>query len=302
MQQTVLILGGSGKVGQHATDAFWNAGWTVRQYTRGTDMLEAAKGADVIVNGLNPPSYHNWAAEIPSITNQVIAAARASGASVVIPGNIYNFGNQPGLLNLETPQTPQTRKGQIRVTMEQAYRDAGVQTIVLRAGNFIDPQGNGDLFSAVMMRNITKGKLVALGDPDALQAYAYVPDWARAAVALAEKRHALAVFEDIPFPGHTFTANQLLTEVQRALPRPVRLVQFPWWLMTAFGPFWELAREMREMRYLYSMSHRLDSAKFEKLLPGFRATDTLHVMRAGLPRDVHPNQMMRPSGQTIIAE
>ena len=30
MTQTVLILGGSGKIGSHASEAFRNAGWGVR--------------------------------------------------------------------------------------------------------------------------------------------------------------------------------------------------------------------------------------------------------------------------------
>ena len=86
MTQTVLILGGSGKIGTHAAEAFWNAGWTVRQYDRSTDdMTTAAMGADVIVNGLNPANYANWAKNIPAITQQVIAAAKASGATVIIP-------------------------------------------------------------------------------------------------------------------------------------------------------------------------------------------------------------------------
>ncbi len=38
MGGTVLILGGSGKIGQHASRAFAAAGWTVRRWTRGTDM------------------------------------------------------------------------------------------------------------------------------------------------------------------------------------------------------------------------------------------------------------------------
>lgn len=61
MTGTVLILGGRGKIGRHSAKAFAAGGWTVRHYRRGTDMTQAAKGADVIVNGLNPPHYHNWA-------------------------------------------------------------------------------------------------------------------------------------------------------------------------------------------------------------------------------------------------
>ena len=76
MTGTVLILGASGKIGQHAATAFSNAGWAVRKFNRKTDnMSKSAMGADVIVNGLNPPNYHNWAEIIPAITKQVIAAA-----------------------------------------------------------------------------------------------------------------------------------------------------------------------------------------------------------------------------------
>ncbi|MEP5151864.1 MAG: epimerase, partial [Planktotalea sp.] len=100
MTQTVLILGGSGKIGKHSSTAFEGAGWTVRQFDRKTgDMVKAAQGGDVIVNGLNPAKYHDWARTIPAITAQVIAAAKTSGATVIIPGNIYNFGNRGGEFN-----------------------------------------------------------------------------------------------------------------------------------------------------------------------------------------------------------
>lgn len=302
MTQTVLILGANGKIGSHSADAFWNAGWNVRRYTRGTDMTVAAKGADVIINGLNPPNYHNWAETIPAITNQVITAAKASGATVLIPGNIYNYGDQPGVLDETTPHLAQTRKGRIRIEMEQAYRDAGVKTIVLRAGNFIDPDGNGDIMSMLIMRNIKKGVLTAPVEPDVLQAYAYVPDWARAALALAEKRYELAQFEDIPFPGHAFATADLQRSVQQRTNRSIRLTQFPWWLMTLLGPFWELAREMREMRYLFAMPHRIDGRKFRELLPDFSATDLDTVMAAGLPADIDPDQVMHPRSQPIGAK
>lgn len=302
MKQTVLILGGSGKIGSRAADAFWDAGWEVRQYDRKAgDMVKAAEGADVIVNGLNPPAYHNWERTIPEITTQVIAAAKASGATVIIPGNIYNYGDQPGMLDEDTPQMAHTKKGRVRVEMEESYREAGVQTIVLRAGNFIDPAGNGDIMSMLMMREIKKNKITAAADPKTLQAYAYVPDWGRAAVALAEKRAELAMFEDVPFPGHAFTASDLQKCLSHNTGRDIKISRFPWWIMTVLSPFWELAREMREMRYLHEMSHRIGSDKFNRLLPDFEPTSLDDVMLAGLPADVDPNQMVRTSSKPIIA-
>lgn len=303
MQQTVLILGASGKIGSHAAEAFWNAGWKVRLFNRKTDnMTQAAMGANVIVNGMNPAGYKGWATAIPAITAQVIAAAKASGATVIVPGNIYNFGNQPGVLSETTPQTPHTRKGKIRVEMEAAYAASGVQTIVLRAGNFIDPHHNDDIMSMLIMREIAKGKITHGGDPDAMQAYCYLPDWARAAVMLAEMRTTLAQFEDVPFPGHAFTFADLRDVVQSVTATPVKLNAFPWWMMTALSPFWALAYELREMRYLYTMPHHISATKFDRLLPNFAASDLRQVMLAGLPADVHPDEAMRTSSKTIAAE
>jgi nucleoside-diphosphate-sugar epimerase len=302
MTQTVLILGGSGKIGKHATEAFWNAGWQTRQYKRGTDMTAAAMGVDVIVNGLNPPDYNNWAKNIPAITAQVIAAAKASGATVIIPGNVYNFGDQGGVWDENTPHRPVTEKGHIRVAMEAAYRDAGVQTIILRAGHFIDPGRDRDAYSMVVVAKVGKGTVTSLGDPDAEQAHAYLPDWGRAAVDLAEMRADLATFEDVPFPGHTFTMTKLRNELTDALGKPMKISHFPWWALTFVAPFNEMIRELRKMRYLYDTSHQLGAAKFDRLLPDFKPTDLRSVLLSGVPTDVHPDKVMHASGQPIVAE
>ena len=302
MTQTVLILGGTGKIGAHAAQAFWNAGWQVRMYERGTDMTQAAMGADVIVNGLNPPNYHNWAKLIPQITAQVIAAAKASGATVIIPGNVYNYEGVAGEWSEHTPQRPHTRKGKIRVQMEQDYAASGVQTVVLRAGNFIDPDRNNDVMSLFVMRGIAKDNLTLAGAKDTVTSYCYLPDWAQAAVGLAGMRAELAQFEDVPFPGHAFSVEELRQTVQSALGRPIRLKPFPWWFMAMASPLWEMARELSEMRYQWTTSHTLSGTKLARLLPDFRPTDLHSVMLAGLPVDIHPHQPMRASGKAIPAQ
>jgi len=283
MAKTALILGSKGKIGSHAMEAFTRAGWNVRAYDRkSNDMVTAARGVDVIVNGLNPPNYHDWARLIPALTRQVIEAAKASGATVILPGNVYNLGADGGEWSEHTPHKPNTKKGAIREAMEQAYRDAGVRTINLRVGNFIDPNSNGDVMSLLLLRSIKAGKLTSAGDPKAMQAYGYVPDWARAAVGLAEFRETLDTYEDIPFAGHSFSVEQLRDALSEQLQRPITITQFPWWAMKLTAPFWELAREMLEMRYLWSVSHTLSSAKLTRLLPNFRPTPQHEVVTAAL--------------------
>jgi nucleoside-diphosphate-sugar epimerase len=298
MAKTVLILGASGKIGRHARRAFERAGWQVRLFDRKRgNLLADAQGVDVIVNGLNPPAYHDWEHLIPAITRDVIAAAKASGATVILPGNVYNFGDEGGVWSETTPHRPNTRKGRIREEAERAYEASGVQTIVLRAGNFIDPDRNGDVMSLLFLRSIARGKITVAGKTDAVQAYCYLPDWAQAAVALAEKRAELARFEDVPFPGHAFTAEQLRECLSRELGRPLAFARFPWWVMRLLTPFWELAREMLEMRYLWSTPHRLSGDKLARLLPTFRATSMREVMIAGLPAELrHAAEPVAVSG------
>lgn len=305
MHKIALILGASGKIGRHAKAAFEAAGWQVRCFDRKRDdMVEAARGADVIVNGLNPPKYHDWATLIPAITRDVIAAAKASGATVIVPGNVYNLDHDGGEWSESTPHRPLTKKGRIREEMERALEASGVRTIVLRAGNFIDPDASDDVMALVLLRNIRADKLFVAGDPNAMQAYCYVPDWARAAVALAEKRFELATFEDVPFPGHAFTAEHLRQLLSAELGRPLAFSHFPWWLMNALSPFWELAREMREMRYLWSLSHTLSGDKLARLLPAFRATPLADVLRRSLSVHLKRSEHAAPvtSGEAQVRQ
>ncbi|MEX0348031.1 MAG: NAD-dependent epimerase/dehydratase family protein [Paracoccaceae bacterium] len=283
MSETVLILGATGRFGRHAAEAFWQAGWHVRLFDRKTDDLQAAaSGADVIVNGWNP-TYDQWAATVPVLTQQVIAAARASGAMVIVPGNVYVYGaDAPTRFDTDTPHRATNPLGRIRIGMEEAYRRAGVKTLILRAGDFIDTEPSGDWLDKVMLAGLQRGRFTYPGDPDQLHAWAYLPDMARAAVALAEMRDQLAPFEDVPFPGYTLTGRALCQAVASAQGAPLRLRRFNWLPVRLLSPFWKMGRHLIEMRYLWSKPHMLDGTRFAALLPDFEATPLTDALTRAL--------------------
>lgn len=284
MTGRILVLGASGKIGRHSARAFEAAGWDVRRYDRNeNNLMEAAQNCDVIVNGFNPPNYHDWKTTIPHITQQVIAAARAAKATVILPGNVYHFGDQAGVWSESTQPNPVSRKGEIRLAMEREYEASGVRTIVLRAGNFIDPDGQDCPMSMIYLRSIKSNKITTPGPIATRQAMCFLPDWSHAAVALAEKRQALSHFEDIPFAGHTLTALDIKIGLERILKRELTFTQFPWWLFTLSAPVWELAREMNEMRYLWSVDHELSGKRLKEHLQNFEITPLDEVLRAMLP-------------------
>jgi len=287
MTNTVLILGASGKFGGHSTRAFKKAGWDVRRFQRGKEnMVEAAQGVNVIVNGLNPPNYENWGTALPAITKEVIAAAKSSGATILQPGNVYNFGDNSGVWGNATPQATHTVKGQVRIDIENmlrgASKNAGVQIIILRAGDFIDDTNSGNWFDISIAAKLEKGRFNYPGNADITHAWAYLPDLARAAVMLVEKREELAMFEDVPFGGYTLTGRQIMTHFSATIGRNLTLKGFPWPIMRIASPFWRLARELLEMRYLWDTEHALENSRFGQLLPDFEPTPVAVALRQSI--------------------
>lgn len=296
MTQTVLILGASGRFGRNAATAFRQAGWTVVAFDRTRDDLQgAARRADVIVNAWNPP-YPDWARQVPGLHAQVIEAAKAAGATVIVPGNVYVFGAEtPAPWGPDTLHRATNPLGRIRIEMEAAYRASGVRTIILRAGDFLDTEASGNWFDQIMIKPLARGRFTYPGNPDIAHAWAFLPDLTRAAVALAERRKALQQFCDVTFPGYTATGRDIAQALTQVTGRQVTLKQMSWLPLHLARPFWPMAGCLLEMRYLWNTPHRLDGAVFDALLPEFRQTPLIQAVAQAIPPglrkgDVHPDQ------------
>lgn len=297
MTQTVLILGASGRFGRHTATAFAHAGWQVRRFRRDTNLDAAARGADVIVNGWHP-EYPDWAAVVPQLTARVIAAAKSSGATVLVPGNIYVYGaDMPAKIGPGVPHLAQNPLGRIRRDMEDAFRTAGVPTILLRAGDFIDTEASGNWFDQVMATRIGKGRFSYPGRTDIPHAWAYLPDLAQAAVALAERRADLPRFADFAFAGYTLTGTDMAAVLSAAIGRDVTAKTMSWLPIHLARPFWSIAPYLLEMRYLWNTPHALDGSALSRVVPDLKTTPPVVAMRHAVrpllgQLDVNPNEAM----------
>jgi len=290
MPKTVLILGANGRFGRHACAAFKSRGWEVRQFDRASGNLrEAATGADVIVNAWNP-AYPDWATQVPKLTAQVIDAAKSCGATVIIPGNVYNYGaDAPAVYGPDTPHGATNPLGRIRIEMEATYRASGVRTIVLRAGDFINTQASGNWFDMIMIPKLGKGRFIYPGNPDIAHAWAWLPDLTSVAAELADIRAELPAFTDVSFPGFTMTGNELCAAIGTSLGRPVKLKKMSWLPLQIARPFWPVARHLLEMRYLWNKPHRIDGALFSSLLPNFKMTPLTKALPLALGDHINPD-------------
>ena len=111
-------------------------------------IVAAAQGADLILHAVNPPGYKNWATLVLPMIDNTIAAARASGARILLPGTIYNYGADAfPVLREDSPQRSKTHKGKIRIALEQKLEAAagvGVRSLILRMGDFFGPQAGNN--------------------------------------------------------------------------------------------------------------------------------------------------------------
>lgn len=283
MSGTVLILGGGGRFGRNMAEAFWNAGWTVRLFDRASDdLMQKAVGADVIVNGWNP-AYPDWAAQLPGLTERVVAAAKVSGATVILPGNVYVFGvDAPEAFGPDTPHAARNPLGRLRIDMEAAYRAADIRVITLRCGDFLDTHASGNWFDRIMAPSLAKGVLTYPGNPNIDHAWAFLPDVARAGVMLAERRSTLPRYADIAFPGYTLTGHQMAALTARILGRPVRVKTMGWLPLHIARPLWKLAAPLLEMRYLWNKPHHLDASSFDAVLSEFTPTDPAEALASSV--------------------
>ena len=123
-QKTALILGRTGKFGRHAASAFEARGWTVRRFDRKADTLpDAAADAHVIVMGWHPGGYDTWERDLLLMHRRVIDAARKTGATVIVPGNVYVYGpDAPPGWTEEPPKMAPNPHGRLRTETEDLYR------------------------------------------------------------------------------------------------------------------------------------------------------------------------------------
>jgi len=301
MSNTVLITGANGRLGQAALNAFASRGWSVRTLVRRsagtakTSVVEiigdvrdyqsfhaAAVGCDVIVHAANP-SYEHWEADLPVTTRTLIDVASAANATIVMAGNIYPYGDSmPPLLKANTPPQPSCEHGRLRAQLEadlqKAAVERGVQTLLVRSGNYIDGRDTGNWFESHMCRDVAKGKFMYPGVTDALCEWVYLPDVGGVMAQVAAIRSELQMYEDIGLPGFAVTGVELHGAVEAAVGKQLKLSSMPWVLVKLLGLVLPKMKAVHELRYLFNVPHRIDGTRLNQILPQWRATSMEDTM------------------------
>jgi len=291
MTKTALVLGASGGIGGEMVRTLITHGWVVRAFNRTrsgadeagalwikgdalnrADVRKAAEGADVIIHAVNPPGYRDWEKLVLPMLNSTIEAAKAVGATIVLPGTVYNCG--PDVLpdlSEDASQNPVTKKGKIRVAMEaqlQAFAREGGRVIILRCGDFFGPNAGNNWFSQVVTFAKPVKQIIRIAEKGLGHQWAYLPDVAETMVQLLERQDRLPAFARYHFKGHWDASGDEMTAAIRRVTGQsnLKVKPFAWKLVKYLSPFITTFRELMEMRYLWKMAVYMDNARLVETL------------------------------------
>lgn len=289
-----LVLGATGGIGGAVAEKLGGRGYAVRAMHRDAaamavktpqydwvkgdamnreDVMRAARGVALIVHAVNPPGYRNWGKLVLPMIDNTIAAAEAVGARILMPGTIYNYAPDVFADVVEdSPQSPLTGKGRIRVALEQRLEAAslrGTQVILVRAGDFFGPgAGNNWFAQGVVKPGAPVTAITNPADRGVGHQWAYLPDVAETMVRLVGRADELPAFARFHMQGFWDRDGlQLGHAIRRVTGKPdLPTKRFPWWMIRLASPFVPIFRELLEMHYLWETPLRMTNAKLRGFL------------------------------------
>lgn len=286
------VVMGAGAVGQNTARELVAAGHEVRLVSRSgrgahlhgvepvaadaTDadrVTELTRGADALVNALNPPDYSTWDRDWPPLAASLLSAAERTGAGLVIVGNLYGYGRVDGPMTEQTPLVPNGHKGALRVRMWEdalAAQAAGrVRVTELRACDYTGPGigGRMSMLQELVVTPVVRRRPVWLlvGDPDAAHTWTDVRDTGRLAALLAQDDRAWGRAWHVPSaPARSMrqVAGEVAALVGRRTPA-VRAIPAP--VVKGMGLVVPFLRELAETRHQFDRPFVLDSSETERV-------------------------------------
>src|SRR5690625_2513875 len=149
------------------------------------DLNNAVKGNDVIFHAINIP-YASWAKNLPTLTKNIMYITIENAAKLAIVDNIYSYGKNSGhKVHESTPKYPHTKKGKIRLEMEELYQRANIPYLIAHFPDFYGPYVENSLLNYTLNQMVYRKKAQYVGDPTIAREHIFTPDGAKAIVQLA---------------------------------------------------------------------------------------------------------------------
>lgn len=307
-----VVLGGTGGVGGAVVRELVARGKRVRIVSRnqaqqlpiGVEFMmgdissqESARvvseGASVIYLCTNPP-YDKWAELFPPMLEGAIVGASAANAKLVFADNLYVYAPTPRPMTEDLPYAPITRKGKVRVQMDErlmaAHANGTVRAVIGRASDYYGPDAPNSNFGDRFLKALLAGKPVEwMGKLDLPHTLSFTDDFARGLIVLGEHEQALGQAWHIP-AAEPLTGREFIQLAGEVAGMQARAQEVPALMIRALGLFNPIIRELVEMRYEFEEPYIMDSSKFQRAF-GFTPTPHRQALQMTIAAYKHAHQL-----------
>lgn len=229
-----------------------------------------------IFHGINYP-YNEWFGNMDTVTQKVIDAAVTSHATIVFPGNIYNFGNSREPIREDSRPNPITRKGQLRVEIEAMLEQVAIagkcRVLNVRLPDFWGPNVLNEGVRPIFENALTGKALPWLVNADIPHQSVYTKDAAEIIVRLMLRPDSSEGYTVWNYGGTTLPSMRwFFGQIAALTGKPLNVRVHSQLAIRLLGLFMPVIREVKEMLYLYENTVLLDDTKVRSLFPDFRET------------------------------
>ena len=290
-----VVLGASGAAGSALVSALAEAGLPARGVNRSgrpaqapssvgwatadvtdPDSIGAALSAAGVVYMSAQPAYHRWPQEFPAMLDSVMTATARAGARLVMVDNIYAYGPGSSPMDEGTPARATDPKGRTRAQMAAtllAAHEAGrLEVVIGRASDYFGPSAENSGITALAIEPVAgNGKLRWMGTLDAAHSCAFLPDIARAYVALGTADDVSGRAWHLPHAAPA-TGREFLSLVNAALPQPRGTAVVSTTMLRLAAPFHRISRESLSIAYQWTEPFVVDDSAFRSRFPDVPVT------------------------------
>lgn len=226
------------------------------------DVIEAADGVDVIFHAVSFP-YQEWRDKHPLCIEIIVRAAEIHQAKIALVDNVYAYGRQSKIeVNEATRKEPHTKKGKIRLAMENRLLRSNVSCLIVHMPDLYGPNAENTIIHETLKNVVLNKSANFVGDTRVAREFIYTLDGAKAMVELASREDTYNQNWNIP-SAHPITGEEIIGIIrsETGYKKSIRTVSKT--MIQFIGIFQPFMREMVEMMYLTKNPIILSGKKYE---------------------------------------
>ncbi|HDR4870650.1 NAD-dependent epimerase/dehydratase family protein [Bacillus cereus] len=229
------------------------------------DIMNAAKDVDIIFHVVNIP-YSDWEKQQEKLLINILEVSKHYGIKLGIVDNIYAYGRQgEGLVKEEAKKRPHTKKGKIRLQLEEMAKQANVRMFIAHFPDFYGPNAESTLVHHTLKGILANKMSSFVGDKKIAREYIFTPDGAKAMVELALHDEAYGQNWNIPGYG-VITGEEMIQHIRELTGYTKRVITVKRGMIQFIGLFDKQMKEFMEMLYLTEKPVVLSGEKYERYI------------------------------------